>query len=148
MHVRRGDGFGRAGGIDEDLRISAGLDIGHAVRAERQVAGAGDVALEGGNTIGGANPRDVGEVDLVGTVLEVGDLVRRGSGRLRRGVVGEGDLSGASGQRVGAGAAGDLVVTAVAHDDVVARAADNRVRGRTAEDQIVATVSLAAGKVG
>jgi len=134
MHVRRGDGFGHAGGIDEDLRISADLDIGHAVRAERQVAGAGDVALEGGNPIGGTDPGDVGEVDLVGTVLEVGDLVRRGSGRLRRGVVGEGDLSGSSGQRVGAGAAGDLVVAAVADDDVVARAAGEDIRSRTTED--------------
>src|SRR5258708_7449427 len=59
----------------DELSVSAELDIGEAGRAERQVAGAGDVALEGGNSIGGTDPGDVGEVDLVGTVLEVGGLV-------------------------------------------------------------------------
>src|SRR5258708_38742622 len=76
MRVRRGPGFGRVACVDEDLRISAGLDIGHAVRVQREVACAGDVALEGGNTTGGIDARDVGEVNLVGAVAEAGDRVR------------------------------------------------------------------------
>src|SRR5260370_31261074 len=123
MHVRGADGLRCAGRIDEDLRVCAHLEIGHAVRVQGQVAGSGDVPLEGGNAARGVDPGYAGEVDLVEAVPEVGDGVRRGSGRVGDGIVGERHVPRASRQRIGAGAARGLVVAAVAYDDVVARLA-------------------------
>src|SRR5215475_8899951 len=99
--------------VDEDLGVSARLQVGHAVGIQGEVAGAGDVALKMGNAVGRGDSGDVGEVDLVRSVPEISDDVG-GSGRgVARVLEGEGHVARTASQLVGAGAADDRVVAAV-----------------------------------
>src|SRR5262245_25010911 len=100
VRVRRGDGFDRVRRVDEDVGGRADLEIGHAVRIERKVAGAGDVALEGRHAVAGGDAGDAAEVDLAAAGPEVGDGVGRARRRSGDGAVGESDVARAAGQDV------------------------------------------------
>src|SRR5262249_40151442 len=111
--------LGGIGRVDQYLGVTAGFDVGHAVGGQGEVAAADDVALELRHAAAGIDAGDIGEVDLVGAVGEIGDRVGRRRRGVRRRDVDEGHLAGAGGQIVG---------SAAANNDVIATAARERVR--------------------